>query len=108
VPRYLALDILCGPCERAGDPNPPRLARFIRRPDGEVYVEPFTPKGRQRYSVPFGDNSDVIPDAHRRPDRGYTWRLGCPQGHDKPIRHERIVAAFDNFPPGRDTWRIAL
>jgi hypothetical protein len=43
MPRYLVLDIHCGPCQRDGDPNPPRLARFARLADGgPVEVQPFT------------------------------------------------------------------
>jgi hypothetical protein len=98
MPRYLALDIHCGPCERDGDPNPPRLARFARLADGgPVEVQPFTV-----------NKQPVIPYPRQRPDGGVTWQLVCPQGHNRPVKHERVVAALDAFPPGTDSMRIAL
>lgn len=96
-PRCI-LDIHCAPCERAGDPNPPRLARFARpAAGGRVEVQAFSFKGHE-----------VIPRPHRRPDGGVTWRLGCPHGHYKPIREERIIAALDAIPLGQERARISL
>src|SRR5215218_6107908 len=95
--RHLVLEIICGTCQRDGDPNPPRLVRFERTSDGRVEVKPFT-ANRQK----------VIPYPHRRPDGGWTWQLVCPQGHDRPVRHERVLAALDAFPPDQDSFRIPL
>lgn len=118
MPRYLALDIHCNPCHRAagGDPDrlrsAPRLARFMRDGDGVIFVEPFAGKGpwRPPFPPPFGHQPGgrAFPRGHQRPDGGWTWDLSCPGGHNKPIQHERIRAAFEAFPPGQDTWRIAL
>jgi hypothetical protein len=118
MPRYLALDIHCAPCHRAagGDPgrlrSAPRLAGFERHDDGEIFVKPFKGKGPLRLPPPppFGHQQvgRAFPRGHRRPDGGWTWDLRCPEGHEKPVRHERIRAAFEAFPPGQDTWRIAL
>jgi hypothetical protein len=98
MPRYLVLDIHCGPCQRDGDPNPPRLARFARLADGgPLEVKPFTVKGQP-----------VIPYPHVRPDGGVTWQLVCPQGHDKPVREERIIAVLDAIPADKESVRISL
>lgn len=83
-PRDQALDLHCGDCRRAGNPHPPRLARFTRFSTGAVEVTGLYGK-HPRYP------------RHRRPDGGATWQLRCPQGHDRPVRHERIVAAFERF-----------
>jgi hypothetical protein len=111
--RTLWLDIDCGACERAGDPDPPRLARFWRDSDGRVGVEPFTPKGPRPGREPppalaGPQGHRAFPVVHRRPDGGETWQLDCPHGHHKPISHERVRAAFEAFPPGQDHRRIAL
>jgi hypothetical protein len=37
-----------------------------------------------------------------------TWQLLCPQGHDRPVQDEKVVAALDAFPPGTDSIRIFL
>jgi hypothetical protein len=99
--QYLVLDIHCGPCQRDGDPNPPRLARFVRDVHGgPIQAQSFTYKGQP-----------VIPLQHQRPDGGVTWQTRCPRqpyGHNKPIQEWRIVAAFDAFPPGTDSVRIPL
>jgi hypothetical protein len=42
MPRYPTLDVCCLDCEQAGDPNPPRLARFAKFPDGKVELEPWS------------------------------------------------------------------
>jgi hypothetical protein len=98
VPRYLVLDIHCGPCQRDGDPNPPRLARFVRDArGGPIKAQSFTYKGQP-----------VIPLPRQRPDGGVTWQTHCPQGHNKPIREDRIVDALDAFPPGTDSMRVWL
>jgi hypothetical protein len=98
VPRYLVLDIHCGPCERDGDPNAPRLARFVRDVrGGPIQAQSFTYKGQP-----------VIPLPRQRPDGGVTWQTRCPHGHDKPIQEARIAAAFNAFPPGTDSIRIPL
>jgi hypothetical protein len=102
MPRYLVLDIHCRPCRpdwRDGDPGlPPRLARFARLADGgPVEVRRFKYKGQL-----------VHPYPHRRPDGGVTWQLLCPHGHNRPVRHERVVAALDAIPPGTGSIRIAL
>jgi hypothetical protein len=89
----LVLDIICGPCHRAGDANPPRLARFVRRRGGgPVGVQPFAVEGQQ-----------VVPYCHQRDDGGRTWRLMSECGHDKPIREERLVEAFEVLFPGDTT-----
>lgn len=114
--RYLFLDIHCAPCHRAagGDPNrlrsAPRLARFWRdAAGGPVGVEPYSDKGPWRKPYGLGPQPHRrYPASHRRPDGGCTWNLSCSEGHDKPIQHERILAAFEAFPPGEDTLRIAL
>ena len=98
MPRYLVLDIHCGACERDGDPNPPRLARFVRDTiGGPIGFQPFTVDGQR-----------VGPYPHQRPDGGVTWQLVCPQGHNRPVQNERVAAALDAFPPGTDSIRIAL
>jgi hypothetical protein len=119
VARHLFLDIHCGPCHRAlgGDPSQlrsaPRLARFWREASGgPVGAEPFAAKGGRRLPAPppFGhqEGGRAFPPGHRRPNGGWTWDLSCPNGHNKPIQHERVRAAFEAFPPGQDTWRIPL
>lgn len=103
MPRYLVLDLHfldlhCGACERGGDPNPPRLARFVRNArGGPIGFQPFTVDGKQ-----------VGPYPHQRPDGGVTWQLLCPQGHNKPMRHERIAAALDAIPAGKDSIRRSV
>ena len=81
--RDQQLDLHCGACRRAGDPNPPRLARFTHFDSGTVEFTP--PSGK--HPIP----------RHERPDGGVTWQLRCPKGHDRPVRHERVVAAFEHF-----------
>jgi hypothetical protein len=91
----LIVDISCGHCERAGDPNPPRLVRFTRWSfDEDVYVD-----SEQEWSTTDRSPSgrDWIPGAHRRPDGGITWELRCPQGHYQPIRHDRFVSAVEEL-----------
>jgi hypothetical protein len=100
MPRDLILDIHCRPCEQAGDPNPPRLARFARRgDDGAFGSKTHTADGRQAMTHP--------PEPHVRPDGGITWRLRCPWGHHKPVQQERIIAFLDALPPGT-AGRISL
>lgn len=98
---YLVLDIHCGPCQRDGDPNPPRLARFARLAEGgPIKAQTFTYKGQL-----------VAPLSRQRPDGGVTWQTRCPRqphGHNKPIQEWRIAAAFDAFPPGTESMRVAL
>jgi hypothetical protein len=99
--QRLVLDIHCRPCRpgwRDGDPHPPpRLGRFVRDASGGIRIQTFTHKGMQAISV-----------RRQRPDGGMTWQLICPHGHNKPIRDERIAAAFDAFPPGTERMRVAL
>jgi hypothetical protein len=104
----LFLDIYCHPCEQVGEDN--RLARFWRAAEGgPVGAEPYSDKGPWREPYGLGPQPNRrFPPNHRRPDGGLTWDLSCPRGHNKPIQHERLEAAFAAFPPGRDTWRIAL
>jgi hypothetical protein len=106
--RFLFLDIYCRPCEQAGEDN--RLARFWREArGGPVGAEPFSDKGPWRPPYGLGPQPHRrFPASHQRPDGGTTWDLSCPKGHTKPIKHERIVAAFEAFPPGTDTLRRAL
>jgi hypothetical protein len=112
MPR-LTLDIFCAPCERAGDPEPPRLARLVQV-DGEVYAEPYTSKGPDPVHGPppaFSTSQGrarAYPRFHRRPDGGSTWDLPCGQGHDKQIQEWRILAVFEAFPPGQTYLRISL
>jgi hypothetical protein len=101
---YLVLDIYCRPCHWAagGDPKQlqlaPRLARFVRDlRGGPIKAQSFTYKGQP-----------VIPYRRHRPDGGVTWQTHCPHGHDKPIQEPRIAAAFDAFPPGTESMRVAL
>jgi hypothetical protein len=98
--QYLVLDIHCQPCRpgwRDGDPHPPpRLGRFVRDAAG-IRIQTFKHKGMQ-----------AIFARRQRPDGGWTWQLSCPHGHNKPIRDERIAAAFDAFPPGTERMRVAL
>jgi hypothetical protein len=119
MPRNLFLDLHCGPCHRAAGGGPdrlraaPRLARFERDPaSGRIFVRPFKGKGAWSppHPPPFGHQPGgrAFPPGHRRPDGGWTWDLSCPEGHTKPVQHERIAAAFEVFPPGQDTWRIPL
>jgi hypothetical protein len=106
-PRALLLDIYCRPCQAAGEDH--RLARFWRDADGAVGAEPFSDKGPWRKPYGLGPQPRRRwPANHKRPDGGQTWDLRCPKGHTKPIQHQRIVAAFEAFPPGLETWRIAL
>lgn len=106
--RALFLDIYCRPCEQAGEEN--RLARFWRETeDGPVGSEPYSAKGPWRKPYGLGPQPNrTWPARHRRPDGGWTYDLRCPMGHYKAIQHERIVAAFEAFLPGQETWRIAL
>ncbi len=97
----LMLDLHCAACERAGDPNPPRLVRFVRRAaDGAFGVKVATADGRQAMPRP--------PEPHVRPDGGITWHLRCPQGHHKPIRQERMIAALDALPPDAPAFRLSV
>lgn len=111
MPRSLFLDIHCAPCHQATGGAPdrlrdaPRLARFWHRLDtAEIGVEPFAAKGGRRLPAPppFGhqEGGRAFPAGHRRPDGGWTWDLRCPKGHNKPIQHEKIRAAFGAFPTG--------
>jgi hypothetical protein len=118
VPSYLLLDVYCDTCHRdaGGDPgqlrSAPRLARFERdMAGGPIAVRPFAGKGPWREPFPprIGPQGRrAFPPVHRRPDGGWTWQLRCPHGHYRPVQHERIRAAFEAFPPGRDTWRVPL
>jgi len=95
----LVLDIGCAACHRRGDENPPRLIGFVRGGDGIIRVKPFTVNGQK-----------VIPYPHVRPDGGTTWQLICSQGHERPVRHERVVEAFDAMATRRmdSPWSIHL
>jgi hypothetical protein len=100
--RHLTLDIHCKPCRRAVDSSrpwlAPRLMRVERTADGRVLVTNFTVEGEQ-----------VIPYPRQRPDGGHTWQLLCSQGHNRPAKHERVLAALaaiDAFPAGQERQRI--
>jgi hypothetical protein len=64
---------------------------------GRDHPKPFTAQGRTSFPYP-----------HVRPDGGVTWQTACSQGHDTPIRHERVAAELDAFPPGRGSMRVAF
>jgi hypothetical protein len=98
----LVLDLHCGPCARATDPyqpqRAPRLARFVRDArGGPIGFQPFTVEGQKAGPYP-----------RQRPDGGVTWQLLCPQGHNRPVKQERLVAAFEVFPAGQDSMLIAI
>jgi hypothetical protein len=102
--RHLTLDIHCKPCRRAVDPDrpwlAPRLMQIERTTDGQVLVTRFTYEGER-----------VIPNPHQRPDGGNTWQLRCPHGHNRPAKHERVLAALaamETFPAGQERPRIWL
>jgi hypothetical protein len=106
TPRLPTLDVCCRVCQEAGDPNPPRLARFERRPDGKIDLGPSGNMNRamRRRLYPW-----ILPCPHLRPDGGVTWQLPpCPYGHYRPVRHERLVAAFEGFAAGQDYARLCL
>jgi len=108
MPRYLVLDIHCRPCRpgwRDGDPHPPpRLARFVRDASGGIRIQTFTHNQTFTHK-----RMQAVFAKRQRPDGGVTWQLPrCPQGHYKPIRDERIAAAFDAFPPGTKRMRVLL
>jgi hypothetical protein len=106
TPRFPILDVCCRVCQEAGDPNPPRLARFERWPDGKVDLGPTGSINRamRRRLYPW-----MMARPHHRPDGGVTWQLPpCPQGHYRPVRHERLVAAFEDFATGQDYVRLCL
>ncbi len=102
TPHYPTLAVCCQVCYQHGDPNPPVLARFALYPDGTVDLQPSrVPRAARRTLYPW-----MLPTEHRRPDGGVTWQLPrCPQGHNRPVRHERLVAAFEHYPAGQnDVW----
>jgi hypothetical protein len=110
TPRYPTLVVCCRDCEQAGDRNPPRLARFERHPDGTVELAPSGANRAIRRAA-RGETKLypwMLPAPHQRPDGGVTWRLRCPRGHDRPVRHERLVAAFEGLPSGQDYARLCL
>jgi len=94
----IVLDIHCRTCHDDGDKNPPRFVRFVRDDAGTITPQPFKVGGQAVTAYP-----------HRRPDGGITWQLQCPQGHNRPIRHERILEAFDTLKAlGKSDLRITL
>jgi hypothetical protein len=51
----------------------------------------------------------MLPTPHQRLDGGVTWQLPrCPYGHNRPVREERLVAAFERIPAGQDYTRVCL
>jgi hypothetical protein len=97
----LLLDIHCLACYRGDEHVPPRLVRFVQYDGEPINVRPVKRKGEK-----------VIPRPHERPDGGITWQLVCPRGHNRPLRNERIVAAFAAmavaFGGGDGNWRRML
>jgi hypothetical protein len=106
TPHYPTLIVCCLVCQQQGDPNPPALARFAQYPDGGIEIEP----SRLNRAVTRGPLYPwMLPVQHERPDGGVTWRLPrCPQGHNRPVRHERLVAEFERFPAGQNDVRVCL
>jgi hypothetical protein len=106
TPHYQTLIVCCRDCQLAGDPNPPALARFAQNPDGSIDLEAST----LNRAVTRGPLYPwMLPVRHERSDGGVTWRLPrCPYGHNRPVRHERLVAAFEEFPAGRNDIRVCL
>jgi hypothetical protein len=106
TPHYPTLIVCCLVCQQQGHPNPPALARFAQYPDGGI-----EPQGHMlnRAATRGTLYPWMLLVQHQRPDGGVTWRLPrCPQGHDRPIRHERRAAAFEDFPAGRNDVRVCL
>lgn len=105
TPHYPTLIVCCLVCQQAGDPNPPVLARFERWPDGKM--EPTghsVNRAMRRRLYPW-----MMTIPHQRPDGGVTWQLSrCPQGHNRPVRHERLVAEFERIPADRNDVRVCL
>jgi hypothetical protein len=106
TPHYPALIVCCLGCQQAGDPNPPALARFAQHPDGGIEPQPWSANHAQRRGVLY---PWMMPVRHERPDGGATWRLPrCPYGHNRPVRHERLAAAFERIPAGQNDVRVCL
>jgi hypothetical protein len=105
TPHYPTPIVCCRVCQQHGDPNPPVLARFAQYPDGKVEPEPSTVnRAARRRLYPW-----MIATPHRRPDGGVTWQLPrCPQGHNRPVRDERLIAEFEHFPAGQTDHRVYL
>jgi hypothetical protein len=105
TPHYPTLIVCCRDCEQAGDPNPPVLARFAQYPDGRIELQPYRANRAMRHTLyPW-----MLATQHQRPDGGVTWRLPrCPQGHNRPVREERLVAEFERFPAGQSDVRVCL
>jgi hypothetical protein len=105
TPHYPTLIVCCLVCQQAGDPNPPVLARFERWPDGKVEPAPQgLNRAARRRLYPW-----MLATQHQRPDGGVTWQLPrCPHGHYRPVRHERLAAAFEDFPAGQNDVRVCL
>lgn len=111
TPHYPTLVVCCRDCQQAGYPNPPVLARFEQYPDGTVEPAPTSLHRAVRRAM-RGETKlypSMLPTPHQRPDGGVTWQLPrCPQGHDRPVRHERLAAVFEHFPAGQNDVRVCL
>jgi hypothetical protein len=105
TPHYPTLIVCCRVCQQHGDPNPPVLARFAQYPDGGIEPEPSRLNRATRHRL----HAWMMTTPHQRPDGGMTWQLPrCPQGHYRPVRHERLVAEFERFPAGQNDVRVCL
>jgi hypothetical protein len=105
TPHYPTLIVCCRDCQQAGDPNPPALARFAQHPDGKIEPEAYSFNRAVRGTLYMW----MLLVRHERPDGGVTWRLPrCPHGHDRPVRHERLVTEFERYPAGQNDVRVCL
>jgi hypothetical protein len=105
TPHYPTLIVCCLVCQQHADPNPPVLGRFAQYPDGTVEPQPSTlNRAAHRRLYPW-----MIATPHQRPDGGVTWQMPhCPQGHNRPVRQERLVAEFERIPAGQNDVRVCL
>ena len=105
TPHYPTLIVCCRVCQQHGDPNPPVLARFAQYPDGGIELAAHSANRAMRRTLyPW-----MLATPHKRPDGGVTWQMPrCPQGHNRPVRHERLVAEFEHFRTGQNDLRVCL
>jgi hypothetical protein len=81
------------------------LARFAQYPDGGIEPQPYRMNRAMRRLL----SSWTIAIQRQRPDGGATWQLPrCPQGHYRPVRHERLAGEFEHYPAGQNDVRVCL